>query len=177
MFFQNNNQKQLFTKLKELLTTNYGQKHVNIQKDKDGVEISFRMIRGSADIQIFPYSFKKTESMVTLLAILTFQTPYSPELADWIVKINPKITFGGFGFVEYKDKPGIGNVVLYYDMLGKTVTSDELYNALDNASWLADKWDDHIVEDFGGLTNQMSYEQMQKEKQQNPPQQEKENWE
>ncbi len=164
MFFKNDNQRKLFSKLKEILSSYYGKRNLIINKDKEGKEdASFKILKGSAGVQVFPYSFKKTETMVTILTILTYQTPFSSKLAEWIVRLNPKVIFGGFGFVEYKEKPGFGNVVLYYDMLGKTITSDELCNAVDNACTLADKWDNYIVDNFGGLTDEVSSKQFREE--------------
>ena len=169
MFFQNEAQRELFSKLKEILSNYYGKRNLIINKDKEGKEdASFKVVRGSAAVQVFPYSYRKTDTMVTLLTIVTYQNPYSSKLADWIVRLNPKIIFGGFGFVEYKEKPGFGNVVLYYDMLGKTITSDELCSAVDNSCTLADKWDNYIVENFGGLTDEMSSKQYREEKKADP---------
>ena len=70
--------------------------------------------------------------------------------------------FGSLGFIEYKEKPGWGNVVFYYDLLGETLTGNELYNAVENAAFVADKWDDYIVQNFGGETTQMSLDKQKK---------------
>ncbi len=69
--------------------------------------------------------------------------------------------FASLGFVEYKEKPGWGNVVLYYDIYGGTICSKELLNAIENAKFVADKWDDYVVEHFGGKTTRMSIEEQQ----------------
>ncbi|MDD3626898.1 MAG: hypothetical protein PHV06_06220 [bacterium] len=171
-FFQTKFQKEIFEKVQSTLYVLYSDNHFGILKTPEGEEKGFGFYRGSTDIQIHVYPYRKNSTCITISAVLTYQTPISPGVFEWIARQNPQITFGSLGFIEYKEKPGWGNVVFYSDILGNDFTPISLFNAIENASFIADKWDDHIVQNFGGETTRMSIEKQQN---QNKPPEEK--WE
>ncbi|MCK4666545.1 hypothetical protein KAU33_07340 [Candidatus Dependentiae bacterium] len=162
MPFQNESQEKTFNKVKEALFNEYGQRRFAVLKNPAGEEVGFGMYVGSADIKVHVHPYREKFSTISISAVLTFQTQADAKLFEWIVKQNYNIMYGGFCYIEYKEKPGWGNVVFYYDIYGETFSEIELYNAVDNASWVADKWDDYIVENFGGKTTRMSIEEQQK---------------
>ena len=144
--------------VKQLMLTLYGEKNISILKDVDGNENGMGMYRGSTDVQIHVYPYKQDLSVITISAVLTYQTASTAELFEWISITNPKIMFGSLGFIEYIEKPGWGNVSFYCDLYGRTITKEELCNAVDNAGYMADKNDDFVVQKFGGLTTEQSLE-------------------
>ncbi len=162
MPFLNEQQKEVFLKVKHMLVLLYGERNVGILKDAEGNDFTLAMYRGSTDVQTNVYMYKNTQSVVTVSAVLTYQTPKKPEVLSWIATKNVQIMFGGLCYNEYKEKPGYGNVVFFYDIFGPTVTKEELENAIENAALIADSNDDYIVQNFGGLTTQQSLEGQKK---------------
>jgi Putative bacterial sensory transduction regulator len=111
------------------------------------VEPSFYVVRqGSAYVYIQILPLEPDRALVRLVAQLARGVEMTPDLAIKLLRLNARLRFGAFGYVEQGSC-----VVLAHTLLGgETLDPDEITTVLRDLSMLADEFDDRIVEEAGG---------------------------
>jgi hypothetical protein len=110
--------------------------------------------QGSAYVLIQVIPWGRSRALVRLVAQLVRGARLSEALAVRLLKLNARLRFGAFGFVED------GNLVTFTHTLlgGATLDRDELLAALRDVALLADEWDNKIADETGGETFEMVLE-------------------
>ncbi len=111
------------------------------------VEPRFYLVRqGSAYLYIHVVDWEPDRALVRLVAQLARGVEMTPDLAIKLLRLNARLRFGAFGYVEQG-----ACVVLAHTLLGgETLDADEINTAVRDLSILADEFDDRIVEEAGG---------------------------
>jgi hypothetical protein len=107
--------------------------------------------QGSAYVLIQVLPWGGTRAIVRLVAQLVRNVPMNQDLALRLLKLNARLRFGAFGYVED------GSLVTFTHTLlgGATLDRDELLAALHDVALLADEWDTRIAREVGGETFDM----------------------
>jgi hypothetical protein len=100
-------------------------------------------------IQVIPWGDRR--ALVRMVAQLVRNASMSESLAVRLLKLNARLRFGSFGYVEE------GRLVTFTHTLlgGRTLDRDELLSALRDVALLADEWDNTIADLSGGETFEM----------------------
>jgi len=103
-------------------------------------------------IQVIPWGSQR--ALVRLVAQLVRNVALSEQLAARLLKLNARLRFGAFGYVED------GRLVTFTHTLlgGRTLDREELVAALRDVALLADEWDNKIAAEAGGETFEMVIE-------------------
>jgi hypothetical protein len=111
------------------------------------IEPRFYVVRqGSAYIHIHVIPWEPDLALIRLVAQLVRGVDMTPDLALKLLRLNARLRFGAFGFVQQGSC-----VILTHTLLGgETLDTVELTSALRDISMLADDFDDRIVEEVGG---------------------------
>jgi hypothetical protein len=115
------------------------------------VEDNFYVVRqGSAYVYVRVLGWDPDKALVRLVAQLAGGVEMTPELAIRLLRINTRMRFGAFGYVAKGSC-----IILTHTLLGgETLDADELLSAVRTVAVLADEYDDHIVEEAGGMRMQ-----------------------
>jgi hypothetical protein len=110
--------------------------------------------QGSAYVLIQVMSWGASKALVRLVAQLVRNVVMTEALALRLMKLNARLRFGAFGYVED------GKLVTFTHTLlgGETLDADELNCALRDVALLADEWDNKIAAEAGGETFEMVLE-------------------
>jgi hypothetical protein len=110
------------------------------------IEPRFYVVRqGSAYVHLHVVPWED-RALVRLVAQLAGGVDMTPDLALKLLRLNARLRFGAFGFVQQGSC-----VILTHTLLGgETLDADELTSALRDILMLADEFDDRIVEEVGG---------------------------
>jgi hypothetical protein len=113
--------------------------------------------QGSAYVLIQVVPWGPQRALVRLVAQLVRNATMNPELAMRLLKLNARLRFGAFGYVEE------GRLVTFTHTLlgGETLDYEELTATLRDVALLADEWDNKIAEQSGGETFEMVLEDEQ----------------
>ncbi len=107
--------------------------------------------QGSAYVllQVIPWGAHR--ALVRMVAQLVRNAHMTEALSLRLLKLNARVRFGAFGWVEE------GRLVTFSHTLlgGRTLDRDELLSALRDVALLADEWDNTIAEQSGGETFEM----------------------
>jgi hypothetical protein len=111
------------------------------------VEPLFYVVKqGTAYVTIHVLPLDPERALVRFVAQLARGVEMTPDLAIKLLRINARLRFGAFGYVEQGSC-----VVLAHTLLGgETLDPDEIMTTLRDLSVLADEFDDRIVEEAGG---------------------------
>lgn len=161
MPFQSEAHQKVFENIKDLMFRLYGEVNVGTPKDDE-----LTLWKGSTcvHVQVFPFPYRKDTHYVYIWAVCVYECPYSRELAEWIVRTNTKVYFGHFQFLEYKDQPGIGNVVFEYMAPADKVDKQSLDVSVEAVAYYADYYDEEVAKLFGGMTAYQSWEKYNRQK-------------
>ncbi|MBW2456106.1 MAG: hypothetical protein JRI68_16425 [Deltaproteobacteria bacterium] len=111
------------------------------------IETHFYVVRqGSAYVYVHVLPWGDDRAIVRLVAQLARGVEMTPDLALRLLRINARMRFGAFGYVERG-----ACVVLSHTLLGgPTLDRADLLSALRSLAVTADEYDDHIVDEAGG---------------------------
>jgi len=113
------------------------------QVTQDG---SYSLRHGTTRLVIKPAGMEGTErTMVNIFAFVTINVNVTNDLFKYLNDINKEINFGKF-FVLDDQKL----VICQHSLVGGTLDKDELIVGIAAVALLADKYDEKIVEKFGG---------------------------
>lgn len=100
-------------------------------------------------VQVIPWGAQR--ALVRMVAQLVRNASMTETLALRLLKLNARLRFGAFGWIEE------GQLVTFTHTLlgGRTLDRDELLSALRDVALLADEWDNTIAEQSGGETFEM----------------------
>jgi hypothetical protein len=109
---------------------------------------------GTTIVHVFVHPFSKGDtkrSVVNIWSRVTVGTPLTGELAIFLIKANAGFRFGAFSYYE-SDDPDSSSVIFEYNLLGESITREELLDGLMAVASTADYYDTIIVKEFGGKT-------------------------
>ena len=107
--------------------------------------------QGSAYVLVQVIPWGTARALIRMVAQLVRNANMTETLAVRLLKLNARLRFGAFGYVEE------GRLVTFTHTLlgGRTLDQDELVSALRDVALLADEWDNTIAEQSGGETFEM----------------------
>lgn len=105
---------------------------------------SFILSHGSASVMVIVRSFNADEACVECLAHVVSGANITPELMKFLLRKNSELHFGGFGLLFD------GTVIYSYTISARQLDKNELSNAVQAVSMIADYYDDEIVAMAGG---------------------------
>ncbi len=111
------------------------------------IEPRFYVLRqGTAYVYVQILPWEPERAVVRFVAQLVRGVEMTPDLALKLLRLNARLRFGAFGYVEQGSC-----VVLVHTLLGgETLDADEILAALRDMSVIADEYDDRIVDEVGG---------------------------
>lgn len=111
------------------------------------VEPRFYVVRqGTAYVYIQVLPWEPDRALMRLVAQLARGVEMTPDLAIKLLRLNARLRFGAFGFVEQGSCVVFGHTLLG----GETLDGEEIITALHDVSMIADEYDDRIVDEAGG---------------------------
>jgi hypothetical protein len=115
------------------------------------IEERFYLVRqGSAFVYVHVVPWEPDRALVRFVAQLARGVEITPELAIRMLRMNAKLRFGSFGWVQEGRC-----VTLQHTLLGgATLDGNELLATLRDIAMLADEYDDWVVSEAGGKTMQ-----------------------
>jgi hypothetical protein len=115
------------------------------------IEERFYLVRqGSAFVYVHVVPWEPDRALVRFVAQLARGVEITPELALRLLRMNAKLRFGAFGWVQEGRC-----VTLQHTLLGgATLDKAEILSTLRDIAMLADEFDDWVVSEAGGKTMQ-----------------------
>jgi hypothetical protein len=104
----------------------------------------FVLRQGSAVATIDVQSWNEGSVVKTWSLVVTDIQP-TPELYEYLLRLNADQQFGAFALDADND------IVLRHTIIGDTLDPEELRSSVEAIARTADRYDDEIVEKFGGL--------------------------
>jgi hypothetical protein len=109
--------------------------------------------KGSTHVQVRAIDIGAGQVAIRSTSPVTVGTPITPELLEFLLKENSSFVFGGFGLGPN------GEVVYSHAIMASSVDAVELGASVSAVVNMADKYDDQIVQRWGGKTaRQMAME-------------------
>jgi hypothetical protein len=133
---------QIQNKVQSILRSELG----SVRVDADG-SISIPYESTLVTIKVEQFAGNADETVVDVMAVISFDTPSSAALYKWLNEKNMNLKFGTLYHLESK-KNRI--MVLQYSILGDYLDPAELLNAVRAVVLVADIIDDEVVKEFGG---------------------------
>lgn len=106
---------------------------------------SFVMRNGSTAMTISVNPYGDDEAVINVCGWVVKGAKVSPELMQFLLSTNRDLYFGAFGLDAKNDF-----VTFEHSIIGSTCDKKELYTSMQAVISTADKYDDEIVEKFGG---------------------------
>jgi spermidine synthase len=104
----------------------------------------FGVAVGSAVAYISVHPWGNDEVIVVTEARVATDVKTTPELMAWLLEENHELRFGAFSLAPD------GTVVLRHSLLGNTLDQPEFKESVMSVLFAADKYDDEVVERWGG---------------------------
>lgn len=139
MHFETEAQKACFEKVKTWLAEIFGEMQI-ARHDVPG----FAVMVGSAIAHVLVAPWGEDQSVVTMRAYVVTNIAADAELTRFLLAENANLVFGGFGIDE------AGDIVFDHAIVGSTADRDGLRAAILAVVLAADRYDDEIVERWGG---------------------------
>lgn len=120
-----------------------------IQLDAGG-----RMSVGEGSTRVFVEVAAHSGNPVTVVMVtapILFQVPLTPDLFEWVAFHSDDWYFGHLALWRDEDDPAKGTLLLRHVLLGDYLDKDELLYAVYGVSGTADRLDDELVAQFGGI--------------------------
>jgi|LauGreDrversion4_2_1035121.scaffolds.fasta_scaffold933276_1 hypothetical protein len=133
---------QIQKKVQSILSSELG----SVRVDADG-SISIPYESTLVTIQVEQFAGNADETVVDVMALISFDTPASSALYKWINEKNSNLKFGTLYHLESAKNRVM---VLQYSLLGDFLDPAELLNAVRAVVIVADILDDEVVNEFGG---------------------------
>lgn len=109
----------------------------------DAEHCDFYLKYGSTIVEISIDPYGEDDAVVEIVAFCVYDVSPSIELTRELLRFNAELPMGAFSMV--------GRDVFYsHAFLGRRLDPDQLISSLDNVAMVADRYDDEIVERFGG---------------------------
>jgi hypothetical protein len=105
---------------------------------------SFTISRGSSQVMIVVRPFIKNETCVECIANVVMGANITPHLMKYLLKKNAELHFGAFGLI-FDD-----TITFSHSITGTNLDENELTVTLNSVAFLADYYDNIIVEMAGG---------------------------
>ena len=106
---------------------------------------SFVVRNGSTAMTISVMPYGDDEAVINVCGWVVKGAKVSPELMQFLLNTNRDLYFGAFGLDTKNDF-----VTFEHSIIGSTCDKKELYTSMQAVISTADKYDDAIVEKFGG---------------------------
>ncbi len=113
--------------------------------ERDAERPGFLVRSGSTTVSILVNAFGDDEAVINVCGWVVKGAKASPELMQFLLSINRDTYFGAFGLDMKNDY-----VTFEHSIIGSTCDKKELYTSIQAVLGTADKYDDMIVEKFGG---------------------------
>lgn len=139
MQFVTDVQRACFEKVVEYVKEVFGDS-ASIAEEVPMVSVVF----GSAVTFVSVLPMTDDEAVVATRAVVVAGAQITPDLAVFLLRANASMGFGAFGLW-----PG-GDIVLEHNLLGTTLDKGELRTSIVTITTMADRFDDEIVERWGG---------------------------
>lgn len=139
MQFDNDVQKATFEKVRGFMLDTFGE---YAAVDEDAPVISVML--GSAMCMIAVQSLTEHEAVIATRAVVAAGASVTPDLALFLLRANSTMLFGAFGLAPN------GDIILEHNLLGSTISQEELRGSILTVARLADEFDDQIVAGWGG---------------------------
>jgi len=146
MVFKSPKQEEIFNKVIGYLKEIFGEVNLTF-KDK-----YIYGIKGTTSWVIEAVPVNEEDLWIIVEDWVTVETPIRGELLRWLLDKQKYFWLGKFYIEPTKNDPFKCNIFLAHVMLGSTLDKKELMLAVDFISSLADKYDEEITRNFGGLT-------------------------
>lgn len=104
----------------------------------------FSLQLGSATALIDVSAFGEYESIISIWSYVATEVSISDDLLLFLLKQNDKFRFGGFSMVDE------GDIRFHVSLLGSSCQQNEFRLALTEVLETADRYDDQIIERWGG---------------------------
>jgi hypothetical protein len=105
----------------------------------------FLINRGSALVHVMVNPMGEKEAAITVGAHVVTGAKITPELMAFLLAHNASALIGAFGV-----HPETGTITCDHSIIGSTCDQVELFASISFVSEVADKYDDVIIEKFGG---------------------------
>jgi hypothetical protein len=139
MEFLSTGQQECYEKIKPWMDEMFGSE-ARALEDAPVFEVSL----GStfAFVQIIPWN--ETDAIIKARAYVVSSAQMTPELQLYLLRENDTMRFGAFGVDE------AGDIVFQHAIVGSTCDKEELQATVASVIAISDKYDDMIVEKWGG---------------------------
>ncbi len=122
-------------------------KHLLVRNYPDHIEFgdgAFTITRGSSQVMIVVRAFTESECAVEFMSNVVTDAKVDNELMAFLLRKNSELHFGAFGLM-------FDNTVTFtHCITGSSLNSDELRKVLNTVAFIADYYDDIIVDMAGG---------------------------
>lgn len=109
----------------------------------DAEHCDFYLKYGSTIVEISIEPYGQDDAVVEIVAFCVYGVEPTIGLTRELLRFNAELPMGAFSMV--------GNDVFYsHAFLGRRLDPDQLISSLDNVAMVADRYDDEIVDRFGG---------------------------
>lgn len=139
MHFENDVQKTCFDKVQRFMREIFGD-HATADDSAPVVSVML----GSAMCIVAVQALSDDEAVIATRAVVASGAHVTPELAIFLLQANVSMLFGAFGLTPN------GDIILEHNLMGSTVSREELRGSLLTVARLADEFDDQIVARWGG---------------------------
>lgn len=106
-------------------------------------EPGFSLVMGSALVELRIYPWEE-DSIINTVSTVVTGAKLTPDLLEFLLRLNSELEFGGFSLGDSDE------VLFGHTMLGSTCDPEELETSVMSVLEAADKYDDIIVERWGG---------------------------
>jgi adenylate cyclase len=104
----------------------------------------FTISRGSSQVMIIVRQFIDSETMVECISNVVTGARISPDLMLFLLRKNAELHFGSFSLLFD------GTITFSHSISGTNLDPNELKNSLNSVAYIADYYDDIIVDMSGG---------------------------
>lgn len=139
MEFQSKPQQEVYERIEPWMREVFGA-FLRVRDDAPG----FHIMIGSAYASVYVLTWKDDEATVMARAYVVTNVELTPDLLHYLLRENEQLRFGAFGVDEDND------ICYSHTLVGSTCDKEELKACVMAVVAMADKYDDEIVQRWGG---------------------------
>lgn len=140
MEFKTEAHKAVYGRVKQHVQAVFGEM-VDIRSDAP----AFAVMKGSTYAQIIVFPWGDDDAVVCVRAYVAYGPDLTPDLLRFLLRENADMRFGAFGIDDD------GDVFFEHSIVGSTCDKEELKHSALAVLSTADRYDEEIVERWGGL--------------------------
>lgn len=144
MEFATEAQKACYEKVAAYLKEIFGEMAI-ARDDRPAFAVSTIAMGGSAIAQIAVLPWGDDDATITVRAYVVTDVALTPELMEYLLKLNNEKRFGAFGVDEEND------IFFEHTIVGSTCDKEELKASIAAVLFTADEYDDQIRSRWGGM--------------------------